>query len=367
MPFCAAISCRYHGHACAAGPRRSDGLAAKPKRSRARVTSSCRRGWPLGCAGVPDDAPGEAGGLGDQRAPGRVIEISTPLPRFTGSLRVVALGAPARCPRPHPRRTGTRASGCRRPTARSRPCPSSRASRHLRIIAGMTCEVCEIEVVARPVEVHREQHDAVHAVLRAVRLRLHEQQLLGDAVRRVGLLGIAVPQVVFAERDRRELGVGADGAGDDRLCRRPRGGTPRCRLQAHHHVVEQKQAGVVAVGADAADARGQVEHQVGARCRPAAGGTRRDRPDRSRGGAGTKMSLHPARAQRLDHEAAEEAGAAGDQDPATHQGRRRWGRRRRRRRGHRRSVYTGPRPAAKAWRFCPALPRARNGARDAPV
>ena len=36
-------------------------------------------------------------------------------------------------------------------------------------------------------------------------------------------------------------------------------------VQAHHRVLEQVAARVVAVGADAADLRGQVDHQVGPR------------------------------------------------------------------------------------------------------
>ena len=72
---------------------------------------------------------------------------------------------------------------------------------------------CEVEIVARAVQVDREQHDAVHAVLLAVGLGHHQHHLLGDAVGGVGLLGIAVPDVVLLERHRRELGIGADGAG----------------------------------------------------------------------------------------------------------------------------------------------------------
>ena len=66
--------------------------------------------------------------------------------------------------------------------------------------AGMTCERRGIEVVAGPVEVHRDEVDDVEAVLLAVGLALDEQHLLGEAVRRVRLLGVAVPEVVLAER-----------------------------------------------------------------------------------------------------------------------------------------------------------------------
>ena len=66
----------------------------------------------------------------------------------------------------------------------------------------MTCERLGIEVVARPVEIHGQQIDRVEAVLGAVGLRLHEELLLRDAVGRVGFLGIAGPQIVFAKRHR---------------------------------------------------------------------------------------------------------------------------------------------------------------------
>ena len=75
----------------------------------------------------------------------------------------------------------------------------------------------EIEVVARAVQVGREQEDRVHAVLLAVRLRPDEDRLLRDAVRGIRLLRVAVPEVVLAERHRRELRIGADGPGDDEL------------------------------------------------------------------------------------------------------------------------------------------------------
>ena len=83
--------------------------------------------------------------------------------------------------------------------------PESRASTHFLISAGMTCELRRVEVVARAVQIDRHQVDRIEAVLLPVGLRLHQQHLLGQAVRRVGLLRVAVPQVVLAERHRREL------------------------------------------------------------------------------------------------------------------------------------------------------------------
>ena len=79
------------------------------------------------------------------------IEVSTPGAEVHRLGAVVALGGEQRTPRRSPRRRGTRASASRRPRARSR----SGDSTILRISAGITCEVVEVEVVARPVEVRR--------------------------------------------------------------------------------------------------------------------------------------------------------------------------------------------------------------------
>ena len=54
-------------------------------------------------------------------------------------------------------------------------------------------------------------------VLLAVGLELHEQHLLRQAVRGVGLLRVAVPEVLFTKRDRRKLRIGAHGPEDHRL------------------------------------------------------------------------------------------------------------------------------------------------------
>src|SRR5581483_8973513 len=63
----------------------------------------------------------------------------------------------------------------------------------------------EIEVVARAVEVRRQEIDRVEPVLLAVGLRADEHGLLRHAVRRVRLLGVAVPEVVLRERHGRVL------------------------------------------------------------------------------------------------------------------------------------------------------------------
>ena len=170
----------------------------------------------------------------------------------------------------------------------------------------------EIEVVTGPVEVHGEEHDAVQPVLFAVGLRLHEEQLLGDAVRSVGLLGIPVPQIVLAERHRCELGIGADGADGHHLLH---AGQARLfqHVQAHHGVLEEEASRVLAVGADPAHAGGQVEDELG----PGVG------QQAAAGRAVDQIVVAAARdddvagtlGAQVPHQAvAEEAGAAGDDD-----------------------------------------------------
>ena len=123
-----------------------------------------------------------------------------------------------------------------------------------------------VEVVARAVEIDREEHHAVHAVLLAVALRQHQHHLLGDAVGRVGFLGIAVPQVFLAERDRGELGIGADGSHRHQL---PHPSQPALfeDVQSHHGVCEHVAPRVCAIGADAPNLRRKMENQIWLRIR----------------------------------------------------------------------------------------------------
>ena len=174
----------------------------------------------------------------------------------------------------------------------------------------------EVEVVARAVEVDGEEVDAREAVLLPVALEHDEERLLGDAVGGVRLLGVAVPEVVLAERHRRELGVRADGAELDELAEVLRGGVGAARLDeldAHEGVVVEEAAGVEAVGADAPDLRREVDDDVrageleehldvvGDEEVELGHGRRED--DVARNGA-----------QPLDEVAPEEAVAAGDED-----------------------------------------------------
>ena len=89
----------------------------------------------------------------------------------------------AACPRPRPRRAR-----------------STFASWNLRISAGRTCELVEIEVVVRPVQVGRHRRDEVAAVLRAVGLAQLDARDLRDRVRLVGRLERAGEQCVLGHR-----------------------------------------------------------------------------------------------------------------------------------------------------------------------
>ena len=75
----------------------------------------------------------------------------------------------------------------------------------------------------------------------AVRLPLHQQHLLGDAVRGVGLLGVAVPQIALEERHRRQLRIGADRSDADELFD---AAPPRVlhRQRTEHDVLEEEAA-----------------------------------------------------------------------------------------------------------------------------
>src|SRR5205807_424873 len=66
-------------------PSASPTSALKPKRSRARVTSRRRRGWPLGSEGSQTKRPVNLVAPATRLARSR-MDSSSPLPRLTGSL-----------------------------------------------------------------------------------------------------------------------------------------------------------------------------------------------------------------------------------------------------------------------------------------
>jgi hypothetical protein len=119
-----------------------------------------------------------------------------------------------------------------------------------------------MELVAGPVEVGGHEVGDVLAVLLAVGLGLDEVGQLGDAVGGVGLLGIALPQRVLAERDRRVLRVRADRSRDHGLGGRGQTGLLD-DVGAHEQVVEVEVRRAGHVGTDAAHAGGEVDHEIG--------------------------------------------------------------------------------------------------------
>ena len=170
----------------------------------------------------------------------------------------------------------------------------------------------EVEVVPRPVEVHGQEIGGREPVLPAVTVEHHHGRLLGDAVRRVGLLGVAVPQPVLMEGHRRELRVRADGARLHELADAVE--TPELdQVQCHRHVGEEVAPRVRLVGADAADLGGKVDDEVGIRVAVEARHVRLVREvivlaARDEDLAGT------AGTEAFGDGAAEEAGAAGEED-----------------------------------------------------
>src|SRR6266511_3793910 len=79
-----ALRCwRYHSMV-RSSPSRKPVLARKPKRSQARVVSRHRRGWPLGLLGSHTRRPVKPVSSA-MRLARSLMEISTPVPRLTGS------------------------------------------------------------------------------------------------------------------------------------------------------------------------------------------------------------------------------------------------------------------------------------------
>ena len=121
----------------------------------------------------------------------------------------------------------------------------------------------EIEVVTGSIEVHRKQRDDRGAVLLAIGLRLHDEHALGEAIRRVGLFGVPVPQVTLGERHRRVLRIRAHGPRHEHLGHLS-DPTRFEQLDAHARVLVEEPAWLGAVRADAADYRCEVHHRIGA-------------------------------------------------------------------------------------------------------
>ena len=205
------------------------------------------------------------------------IEVSSPVPRLTGSRAVVALGG-EREPldavvdvEELPRRRAVAPEHDLVPALEHLP---DQLRDHVRASRGRSCRAARR---GWPAGGRR-----LEAVLVAVGLRAHEHGLLGDAVRRVRLLrdsrSRARPRW---NGHRRELRIGADGAGDHELLDLVQPGLLE-HVRAHHQVRVPVAAGVGAVRADPADLGGEVEDELRARVRRRGGQPRPSSSGRSR-------------------------------------------------------------------------------------
>ena len=115
----------------------------------------------------------------------------------------------------------------------------------------------EIEIIAGAVEIGGQQENRVEAVLLAIGLRLNQQHLLGQTIRRVGLFGIAIPEIVFFEGHGREFGIRAHRANGHELAHAHAPGLMH-QLHAHHKIAIEKLGRMQSIGADAAHLRGKM-------------------------------------------------------------------------------------------------------------
>jgi len=118
-----------------------------------------------------------------------------------------------------------------------------------------------IEVVAGPVEVHREEVDGIEPVLLPVCLALDEEHLLGKAIWGVCLLGVTVPEVFLPEWDGGELRVGTDRPHNNALFDILLPGSLD-DLDPHHRVVIEEGRRVLPVESNAADAGREVDDDI---------------------------------------------------------------------------------------------------------
>ena len=91
-----------------------------------------------------------------------------------------------------------------------------------------------------------------------------EQGLFRDAVRSVRLLRITVPQLLLAKWHWGEFGIGANGSGLDKFSNLREPGLLD-QVQSHRQVGEKEPAGLLQIGADATDFRGEMNHHIGPR------------------------------------------------------------------------------------------------------
>ncbi len=119
----------------------------------------------------------------------------------------------------------------------------------------------QVEVVARAIQVNRQDEDGVESVLVTISLRLYQHHLLGQAIGCIGFFGVANPKIIFFEGNGGELGVGAYRTNGGELAH---AALPRLvhQLNPHHQVVVKEFCRVLSVGPNAAHIGSQVDdHQ----------------------------------------------------------------------------------------------------------
>ena len=170
-----------------------------------------------------------------------------------------------------------------------------------------------MELVARPVEVGRDEVGEPLPVLRGVHLGVDEVRLLGDAVRaRWSPPGSRPTASASANGHRRELRVRAHRADQHRLAHVVAPGRLD-HVRAHEEVggVERRRLGLVV--ADAADPGGEVDDQVRLVLAATAASACRRIGEVELGLAG-RHDVGPGSPQAPHHHPAEEARASGDED-----------------------------------------------------
>src|SRR5262245_34898248 len=120
----------------------------------------------------------------------------------------------------------------------------------------------QIKVIARPIEVGRQQKDTVVAILATISLTLNKKHLLGKAIGSVCLLWIPIPQFIFMKRDWRVLGVRTDGTNSYELTDMGFPGRVE-ELHTHHQVVIKVLRWMGSVRSDSPYPCGQMDDCVG--------------------------------------------------------------------------------------------------------
>ena len=123
-----------------------------------------------------------------------------------------------------------------------------------------------IEVITRPIEIHRQKIDRIRTILLAVRLALDEQHLLSNPVRGVRFFRIAEPKIIFPKRDRRQLRISAYRTRDDSLLY-AEATRVLDKLDTHNCVLVEKLSRLISIGTDPADDSSQMNQDFGTHLR----------------------------------------------------------------------------------------------------